>query len=70
MLHKPFSIVLQEDPASAAQQLASTTAEIAELKAKQQQLESKNMLLEKCLHLNLSQRLHHANSEVEKSQIC
>ena len=55
---------LQRDSATFAEQLASTTAELADLKAKQQELESKNALLEKCLHLNISQRLHQVDSEV------
>lgn len=45
----------QESPEVLAEQLASTRAELDQMRAQQRRLESKNVLLEKCLHLNLSQ---------------
>ena len=45
-------------------QLASTTAELRELKSRQQQLEVRNMLLEKVSQLNKNQTDPQSSNEV------
>ncbi len=45
-------------------QLASTVAELCNLRARQQQLESRNLLLEKCSHLSSKQNEEQLNGVI------
>ena len=55
---------MQASPGTIYDQLERVTTELRELKVQHQQLQSKNLLLEKCLRLEHSQKLRQTSREV------
>lgn len=54
----------RESSQDLADQLASTRAELEQMREQQRRLESKNILLEKCLHLNVSHEAHQSRGSI------
>ena len=57
---------VQESSETIYDQLERTVSELNALKLKHQQLESKNLLLEKCLRLEHNQKIRQASQEVKQ----